>query len=400
MLRYLTAGESHGRGLSVIIEGLPAGIPLRAEDINTWLARRQGGYGRGGRMAIERDRAEILAGVRGGYTLGSPVAIFIANRDWANWQEIMAPGPEARPGRIVTRPRPGHADLAGGLKYHQADLRNILERASARETAARVAAGATAAALLKELGIEVAAHVVRVGQVEVKGAVDFIAARQAWESPVYCADPEGSRAMVAAIEEARQKGDTLGGVVEVLATGVPAGLGSHVHWDRRLDGRLAQALMSIPAIKGVEIGAGFELATIPGSRAHDAIAYREECGFYHPTNRAGGLEGGMTNGETLVLRAAMKPIPTLMRPLPSVDFLTKEPATAAVERSDVCAVPAAAVVAWAAVAWVLAGAVLEKFGGDHLPEIQGRLAAYRQYLKEGLRECKGLPSPWKEEGEG
>lgn len=380
MLRYLTAGESHGRGLSVIVEGMPAGVPLTAEDINTWLARRQGGYGRGGRMAIERDRVEILAGVRGGYTLGSPVALFIANRDWENWQDIMTPAPGARPERAVTRPRPGHADLAGGLKYHQADLRNILERASARETAARVAAGAAAAALLKELGIELAAHVVRIGPVAVKGAVELSAARQAWESPVYCADPEVSRAMVAVIEEARQKGDTLGGVVEVLAAGVPAGLGSHVHWDRRLDGRLAQALMSIPAIKGVEIGAGFELASIPGSLSHDAIAYREGQGFYHPTNRAGGLEGGMTNGEILVLRAAMKPIPTLMQPLPSVDFLTKKPVTAAVERSDVCAVPAVAVVAWAAVAWVLAGAVMEKFGGDYLPEIQERMAAYRQYL--------------------
>jgi chorismate synthase len=332
-------------------------------------------------MAIERDRVEILAGVRGGRTLGSPVALFIANRDWCSWQEIMAPGPEALAERVVTRPRPGHADLAGGLKYHQADLRNILERASARETAARVAAGAVAAALLKELGITVAAHVVRIGPVEVKGAVEFSAALQIWESPVYCADPEAGLAMVAAIEEARQKGDTLGGVVEVLAAGVPAGLGSHVHWDRRLDGRLAQALMSIPAIKGVEIGAGFQLASIPGSQAHDAIIYREGQGFYHPTNRAGGLEGGMTNGETLVLRATMKPIPTLMNPLPSVDFLTKRPAPAAIERSDVCAVPAAAVVAWAAVVWVLSGAVLEKFGGDYLPEIQERMAAYREYLR-------------------
>ncbi|MDN5327220.1 MAG: chorismate synthase [Moorella sp. (in: firmicutes)] len=382
MLRFLTAGESHGRGLSVIVEGMPAGVPLTDGDINTWLARRQGGYGRGGRMAIERDRAEILAGVRGGLTLGSPVALFIANRDWENWQEIMAPGPEARADRVVTRPRPGHADLPGGLKYHQADLRNILERASARETAARVAAGAVAAALLKELAVELAFHVVRIGPVEVRGQVDWEAACRAVESPVYCADPEAGRAMVAAIEEARQQGDTLGGVVEVLARGVPAGLGSHVHWDRRLDGRLAQALMSIPAIKGVEIGAGFRVAALPGSRVHDAIAYREGQGFYHPTNRAGGLEGGLTNGETLVLRAAMKPIPTLMHPLPSVDLITKQPATASIERSDVCAVPAAAVVAAAAVAWVLAGAILEQFGGDFLPLIQERLVAYRQYLQE------------------
>ncbi|OIQ58562.1 chorismate synthase [Moorella thermoacetica] len=382
MLRFLTAGESHGRGLSVIVEGMPAGVPLTDGDINTWLARRQGGYGRGGRMAIERDRAEILAGVRGGLTLGSPVALFIANRDWENWQEIMAPGPEARADRVVTRPRPGHADLPGGLKYHQADLRNILERASARETAARVAAGAVAAALLKELAVELAFHVVRIGPVEVRRQVDWEAACRAVESPVYCADPEAGRAMVAAIEEARQQGDTLGGVVEVLARGVPAGLGSHVHWDRRLDGRLAQALMSIPAIKGVEIGAGFRVAALPGSRVHDAIAYREGQGFYHPTNRAGGLEGGLTNGETLVLRAAMKPIPTLMHPLPSVDLITKQPATASIERSDVCAVPAAAVVAAAAVAWVLAGAILEQFGGDFLPLIQERLVAYRQYLQE------------------
>ncbi len=382
MLRFLTAGESHGRGLSVIVEGMPAGVPLTDGDINTWLARRQGGYGRGGRMAIERDRAEILAGVRGGLTLGSPVALFIANRDWENWQEIMAPGPEARADRVVTRPRPGHADLPGGLKYHQADLRNILERASARETAARVAAGAVAAALLKELAVELAFHVVRIGPVEVREQVDWEAACRAVESPVYCADPEAGRAMVAVIEEARQQGDTLGGVVEVLARGVPAGLGSHVHWDRRLDGRLAQALMSIPAIKGVEIGAGFRVAALPGSRVHDAIAYREGQGFYHPTNRAGGLEGGLTNGETLVLRAAMKPIPTLMHPLPSVDLITKQPATASIERSDVCAVPAAAVVAAAAVAWVLAGAILEQFGGDFLPLIQERLVAYRQYLQE------------------
>ena len=380
MLRYLTAGESHGRGLSIIIEGLPAGVPLAEEDINTWLARRQGGYGRGGRMAIEKDRAQILAGVRGGLTLGSPVALFIANRDWENWQEIMAPGSAARAERVVTRPRPGHADLPGGLKYHQTDLRNILERASARETAARVAAGAVAAALLQELAINVAFHVLRIGPVAVPGPVDWEAACRSLESPVYCADGETSRAMVAAIEEACQQGDTLGGTVEVQVRGVPAGLGSHVQWDRRLDGRLAQALMSIQAIKGVEIGAGFGIAALPGSQAHDAIAYREGQGFYHPTNRAGGLEGGMTNGEILIIRAAMKPIPTLMHPLPSVDFLTKKPAAASVERSDVCAVPAAAVVAAAAVALVLAGAVLEQFGGDYLPVIKERLEDYRKYL--------------------
>lgn len=382
MLRFLTAGESHGRGLSVIVEGLPAGIPLEIKAINTWLGRRQGGYGRGGRMQIEHDQVEILAGVRGGYTLGSPVALFIANRDWENWREIMAASREARADPAVTRPRPGHADLSGGLKYHHQDLRNILERASARETAARVAAGAVAAALLQELGIEVAYHVRQIGAVQVKQTVTWDAACQALLSPVYCAEPEAGRAMVTAIEEARQKGDTLGGVAEVLVCGAPAGLGSHVHWDRRLDGLLAQALMSIPAIKGVEIGAGFQLAALAGSQAHDAIAFQAGRGFYRHSNHAGGLEGGMTNGEMLVIRTVMKPIPTLMQPLPSVDILTKTAVTASIERSDICAVPAAAVVAAAMTAWVLAGAVVDQFGGDYLPDIKERLAAYRRYLQQ------------------
>ncbi|NLW07915.1 MAG: chorismate synthase [Clostridia bacterium] len=383
MLRFLTAGESHGRGLSIIIEGLPAGIPLDAETINTWLARRQGGYGRGGRMKIEHDRVEILAGVRGGLTLGSPVALYIANRDWENWQQIMAAGREASSERALTRPRPGHADLAGGLKYRQRDLRNILERASARETAARVAAGAVAAVLLQELGIEIVYHVLQIGTVRLQQQVEWETAKQALESPVYCADPDTSQAMIDTIAAAQQKGDTLGGLVEVLVQGLPAGLGSHVHWDRRLDGLLAQALMSIPAIKGVEIGAGFELAALPGSQAHDAIGYQEGCGFYRHTNRAGGLEGGMTNGEMLVLRAAMKPIPTLRQPLASVDIVTKEAVSAGVERSDVCAVPAAAVIAGAAVAWTLAGVILRQFGGDHLADLKERLAAYRCYLQQG-----------------
>lgn len=384
MLRYLTAGESHGRGLTVIIEGMPAKVPLEAHKINTYLARRQGGYGRGGRMAIEKDQVEIMAGVRGGYTLGSPISLFIKNRDWENWQNIMDPSPEAKAERVVTRPRPGHADLPGGLKYNQSDLRNILERASARETAARVAVGAVASLFLKELGIELVSHVVQIGPVKVQGEIDFATACTAKDSPVYCAEPETSEAMIASIEEARKKGDTLGGVVEVQVVGAPAGLGAHVHWDRRLDGQLAQALMSIPAIKGVEIGKGFELAGLPGSQAHDAIDYKEGHGFYHPTNRAGGIEGGMTNGETIILRAAMKPIPTLMHPLPSVDFLTKEPVEASIERSDVCAVPAVAVVAESVVAWVLAVAALEKFGGDHLSEIKERFEVYRKYLKLGI----------------
>jgi chorismate synthase len=381
LLRFLTAGESHGRGLTIIIEGLPAGIPLSEVYLQSWLERRQGGYGRGGRMQIERDRATILAGVRAGFTLGSPVALLIANRDWENWQQVMAPGPEAAKACIVTRPRPGHADLAGGQKYRQQDLRHILERASARETAARVAAGAVAGAFLQELGVEMASHVVVIGPVEVERPLGYEEVKSARSSPVYCADPKTSEAMVAAIEAAKGQGDTLGGVFEVLVAGLPAGLGTHVHWDRRLDGCLAQAFMSIQAIKGVEIGNGFDLAVQPGSMAHDEIGYHPERGFYRYTNRAGGLEGGITNGEILRVRAAMKPIPTLGRPLRSVDIFSKEETGAAVERSDVCAVPAAAVVGEAAAAWVLAGAFLAKFGGDHLEEIKERLQAYRAYLR-------------------
>lgn len=385
-MRVLTAGESHGRGLSVIIEGLPAGIPLVDKDINLWLSRRQGGYGRGGRMKIESDTVEILSGVRGGYTLGSPLSLFIANRDWENWQEIMNPGREAKSDQAVTRPRPGHADLVGGLKYRQVDLRNILERASARETAARTAAGAVATKFLEELGIQLAAHVTQIGNVKVERDVTFEEAYRVFRSTVYCSDAKAEQEMIKVIDDARNKGDTLGGVIEVLVRGLPTGLGSHVHWDRRLDGRLAQALMSIPAIKGVEIGKGFTIAGQLGSQVHDAIGFREGEGFYRYSNHAGGLEGGMTNGETLVLRAAMKPLPTLMQPLPSVDIVTKEIVTGAVERSDTCAVPAAAVVAHAMTAWVIAGAVIEKFGGDHLQEIRERLEGYRRQMEKG---CPG-----------
>jgi len=380
MLRFLTAGESHGPSLVTIVEGMPAGIPLTAEFINARLHKRQGGYGRGERMAIEKDEAEILSGVRGGFTLGSPIALRIPNRDWANWREIMCPQPGAKDERRITQPRPGHADLAGGIKYAQGDLRNILERASARETAARVAAGAIAIAFLECLGIKLASHVVRIGPVKVKREISFDEALGATASPVYCADEEATRAMLVAIDEAREKGDTLGGVFEVLVRGLPPGLGSHVHWDRRLDGRLAQALMSIPGIKGVEIGEGFALAGKPGSEAHDEIGYTRGRGFFRYSNRAGGLEGGLTNGEILIVRAAMKPIPTLHKPLRSVDWITKEEVTAAVERSDVCAVPAAAVVGEAMVAWVLASAFLEKFGGDHLEEIKQRVKEYWDYV--------------------
>ncbi|MCG0278417.1 MAG: chorismate synthase [Thermanaeromonas sp.] len=380
-MRFLTAGESHGPGLVTIVEGMPAGIPLSAEFINIKLRKRQGGYGRGERMSIEKDEVEILSGVRGGFTLGSPIALKIANRDWPNWQEIMSPEPGAKDERCLTRPRPGHADLAGGIKYAQGDLRNILERASARETAARVVAGAVASAFLGCLGVETAFHVVRIGRATVKREVSFDEALKATASPVYCADEEATRDMMIAIDEAREKGDTLGGVFEVLVRGLPPGLGSHVHWDRRLDGLLAQAVMSIPGIKGVEIGEGFTLAGKLGSEAHDEIGYAPGRGFFHYSNRAGGLEGGITNGEILVIRAAMKPIPTLRKPLRSVDWKTKEEVIAAVERSDVCAVPAAAVVGEAMVAWVLAGAFIEKFGGDHLEEVRQRVKDYWDYVR-------------------
>ncbi|MDI6709708.1 MAG: chorismate synthase [Bacillota bacterium] len=383
MLRYLTAGESHGRALVTIVEGLPAGLPVRVEQIDAQLARRQGGYGRGGRMRIEQDRARILSGVRGGRTLGSPVALLIENRDWANWSEVMAAGPEARvDGRVVTRPRPGHADLAGALKYGHRDLRNVLERASARETAARVAAGSLARRLLEELGIEIVGMVVRVGtetaQVPDKRP-DELRARAA-ASAVMCPDQVASQHMMEAIDRARDTGDTLGGVFEVHAYGVPPGLGSHVHWDRKLDGRLARALMSIQAVKGVEIGDGFAAAASPGSAVGDEIYYSRERGLYRMTNRAGGIEGGMTNGQPVVVRAAMKPIPTLRRPLASVDLATKEPVAAAYERSDICAVPAACVIGEAVMAWELAAACLEKFGGDTLDEVREALVRYRERL--------------------
>jgi len=381
MLRYLTAGESHGRALVTIVEGLPAGLPVTAEQIDAQLARRQKGYGRGGRMRIEQDRAVILSGVRGGLTLGSPVALLIENRDWANWSEVMAPGPEARlDERVVTRPRPGHADLAGAWKYGHRDLRNVLERASARETAARVAAGSLARRLLEELGIEIVGMVLRIGsetaQVPDKSPAELRARAEA--SAVMCPDPIASQHMMEAVDRARDTGDTLGGVFEVRAYGVPCGLGSHVHWDRKLDGRLARAVMSIQAVKGVEIGDGFSAAARPGSAVGDEIFCSPERGLYRKTNHAGGIEGGVTNGQPVVVRAAMKPIPTLRRPLASVDLATGEPVAAAYERSDICAVPAACVIGEAVVAWELAAAVLEKFGGDTLDDIRESMNRYRE----------------------
>ncbi len=384
-MRFLTAGESHGPLLTAIIEGLPAGLPVSEEYINEQLVRRQGGYGRGGRMKIERDRVKILSGVRAGFTLGSPVTLQVENKDWQNWKHIMGSGPDADiEARKVTRPRPGHADLAGAIKYGHRDLRNILERSSARETAIRVAVGAIARKLLEELGITLLGAVVRIGGIQAKwppveGDVlkDILK-----KSLLLCPDPQSEELMKNEIDRARETGDTLGGIFEIRAFGVPVGLGSHVHWDRKLDGRLAGALMSIQAIKGVEVGAGFESAVLPGSRVHDGIYHVPEKGFYRKSNGAGGIEGGISNGEPLVVRAAMKPIPTLYKPLDSVDLQTKEPLEASVERSDVCAVPAACVVGEAVVAQTLAAACLEKFGGDHMEEIKDRIDKHRKYVAE------------------
>jgi len=384
MLRYLTAGESHGPCLTAIIEGVPAGLEISERDINFQLQRRQRGYGRGKRMELERDRAKITSGVRGGVTLGSPICLVIENKDWENWQHIMAPDKSADlDAKKVTSPRPGHADLPGGIKYRHRDLRNVLERASARETAARVAVGAVARVFLEALGIIIGSHVVRIGKVTVdRRNMDIAHLARASDSPVMCIDPEKTEEMLNEIDNAREEGNSIGGVFEVIADNVPPGLGSYVHWDRRLDGRLAQALMSIPGIKGVEFGLGFDAAGGLGSQVHDAIYYDDNYGFYRLTNNAGGLEGGMSNGEPIVARAAMKPIPTLVKSLPSVDLNTKKPVKAAVERSDVCAVPAAAVVGEAMVAIVLAQAILEKFGGDYMEEIFAEVARYRGYERQ------------------
>ncbi|HSJ12821.1 MAG TPA: chorismate synthase [Longimicrobiales bacterium] len=384
--RFHTAGESHGRGLITLIDGVPAGVPILADrDIDPELRRRQGGYGRGERMQIEQDRAELIAGVRHGETLGSPIALAIWNRDWANWQQTMSAAPlaesEAAP-RTVHLPRPGHADLTGVLKYDRTDARDILERASARETSARVAAGAIAKRLLGEFGIDVGSHVVMLGGIEAALPdplpPDLNAIADA--SPLRTLDADADRRMMDAIDAARTAGDTLGGCFEVVARGLPVGLGSHVSWDRRLDGRLAQALMSIQAMKGVEIGLGFAAAARPGSRVHDEIEVDPDesrsGGFRRTSNQAGGLEGGITTGAPLVARVAMKPLSTLMRPLRSVDLRTGARADAVRERSDVVALPAAAIVGEAMVAIVLADALLEKFGGDSLAETRRNFDAY------------------------
>ncbi len=389
MLRFLTAGESHGQALLATLEGLPAGIPIDTAALMRDLRRRQLGYGRGRRMQIETDTAEILSGVRKGVTLGSPVAMLIRNRDWKNWQQTMHVEAELPAGATgarrapVTRPRPGHADLAGALKYDREDMRDVLERASARETAARVAVGALARQFLAALDIHVASHVFTLGPVSIGSPLDIsfedIAAIDD-DAPLHCVDAARQDAMIAAVDAARAVGDTLGGAFEVVVRGVPPGLGSYVQWDRKLDGRLAQAVMSIPAIKAVGIGKGVGVADVPGSQVHDEIVLPAEgaaprlLGVSRPTNNAGGLEGGVTNGEDLRLSGYMKPISTLMRPLRSVDLQTMQESPAAIERSDVCAVPAAAVVAEAMIAFVLADALLERFGGDTLTDIRDHVA--------------------------
>ncbi len=391
MLRFTTAGESHGPALVSILEGMVAGLPLLAADVDTDLARRQQGYGRGRRMTIESDHAEFLSGVRAGETLGSPIAMLIHNRDWKNWQEIMDPAPrdtDPERKRAVTRPRPGHVDLSGMLKYDRDDARDVLERASARETTARVAAGAICRRFLREFEITIGSHVVHLGGVDAKRPdkmpADLNAAADA--SPLRTLDGNAEKEMIARIDAAKADGNTLGGIAEVICDGVPVGLGSHVSWDRKLDGRLAAAIMSIPAVKGVEIGLGVESARRKGSDVHDEIdadaGNLKAGGVRRRTNRAGGMEGGVSNGEQIVLRAAMKPISTLMRPLGTIEMKTREPAQAVAERSDVTAVPAMGVIAEAMTAFVVAQALLEKFGGDSLRETRRNYDSYIQSLSD------------------
>jgi len=387
MFRFTTAGESHGRALVAIVEGLPAGLPIDIDQVNRELWRRQQGYGRGARMKIEQDRVEILSGVRHGLTLGSPLALTIENKDWANWQDIMAAdqrdlAPEKS--RRVKRPRPGHADLAGGLKYDARDLRNVLERASARETAARVACGALARQLLAQFGIEIRSHVIQLGGIPAQPlelTFEQISAIPV-DSPLNCADANAQQQMIELIDQTKSEGDTLGGIFEVVARKVPPGLGSHTSWDQKLDGRLAQAIMSIHAVKAVAIGSGLEASSLPGSEVHDEISYSDETKeFIRETNRAGGLEGGITNGEEIRVRGHLKPISTLRRALRSIDIDTKQEEKAAFERSDITVVPAAGVIGEAMVALTLAAAMREKFGGDSLGEMKRNFAGYREQLR-------------------
>ncbi|WP_210365495.1 chorismate synthase [Bacillus sp. REN3] len=389
-MRYLTAGESHGPQLTAIIEGMPAGMPLLADDINEELSRRQKGYGRGRRMQIEKDMVRITSGVRHGTTLGSPIALVVENNDWKHWTGIMGQEPLDESSseeikRKITRPRPGHADLNGALKYGHRDMRNVLERSSARETTVRVAAGAAAKKLLSLLGIELVGHVVEIGGVKAAKA-DFSSLTELKEvtevSPVRCFDQSAAAKMMEAIDEAKKNGDSIGGIVEVIAEGMPPGVGSYVHYDRKLDARLAAAIVSINAFKGVEIGIGFEAARKPGSLVHDEIAWNEGSGYYRKSNRLGGFEGGMTTGMPIVIRGVMKPIPTLYKPLMSVDIETKEPFAASIERSDSCAVPAAAVVAENVVAWELASALVEQFYSDRFDALKASIDRQRTNARE------------------
>jgi chorismate synthase len=382
MLRWLTAGESHGPQLTVVIEGLPSGLEISEDDLRRDLARRQGGHGRGGRQKIETDFARIVSGVRGGFTIGSPVTLVLENKDHVNWTAEMTAAKEGFAPKPVTKLRPGHADLAGALKYGHTDIRNVLERSSARETATRVAAGGVARKLLAQFGIEIVSFTQSIGKIDIgyEGCdPDTVTVEDIEASPVRCPDPEASKRMVAAIDEVGEMGDSLGGTFRVIARGVPLGLGSYVHWDRKLDGRLAQAILSINAIKAVEFGAGFEGASRRGSQFHDQIEY-EEGRFRHLSNRAGGLTGGVTNGEPIDLRVAIKPISTMKKPLPSIDLNTKEKVEAHYERSDVCVVPAAGVIGEAVVALTLADAFLEKFGGDSMEEIERNHRGYLDSL--------------------
>ncbi|MGE6489845.1 chorismate synthase [Paenisporosarcina sp. NPDC076898] len=392
-MRYLTAGESHGPQLTAIIEGLPAQLTITAEMINKDLKRRQGGHGRGRRMQIETDTVDITSGVRHGKTLGSPVALVVTNDDWKHWTHVMGIEPLEEGlnpediKRQITRPRPGHADLVGGMKYGHTDLRNVLERSSARETTVRVAVGAVAKQLLAEMGISIVSHVTEIGGVKADPSTwEGLTVKQIREiieeDPVYCLDPQASALMVKAIDEAKENGDSIGGVVEVIVEGMPAGIGSYVHYDRKLDAKLAMAVMSINAFKGVEVGLGFEMARKPGSQVHDEIVWDQEQGYTRSTNRLGGLEGGMSTGMPIVVRGVMKPIPTLYKPLQSVDISTKEPFKASIERSDSCAVPAASVVAEHVVAWEIANAILEQFHSDQMPQLLNSINQHRAYTKE------------------
>lgn len=385
MLRFLTAGESHGQGLIGILDGYPAGIKIFVEDINKDLVRRQVGYGRGNRMQIENDKAEILSGVRWGRSLGSPISLLIKNKDWLNWEKAMSISFEYEDSvSPVTKPRPGHADLTGLIKYDHKDIRNILERASARETAMRVAIGAVCKLLLKEFNIKIISHVTAIGGISINRMrlkTDEIQ-EKAELSLLRCADKDAEKKMIKRVDSAKRNGDSLGGVFEIIITNPPIGLGSHTQWDRKINARLSNAIMSIQAIKGVEIGLGFEAAKRFGSDVHDEIFYdKKSKRFYRKTNNAGGIEGGMTNGEEIIIRAAMKPIPTLIKPLRSVDVLTKKPFKASVERSDVCAVPAAGVVGEAVVAFEIANAMIEKFGGDSLSEMKRNYNGYMKYVR-------------------